>query len=317
MSDTHREKVFVTGGAGFIGSNLTPFLLEQGYRVTVYDNLVLGRREFIEPFLGADCSFVEADLLDRERLIQELSGHDLVFHLAANSDISYGATHTDVDLRNGTLATYNLLEAMRLHEIKRIVFASSSAIYGVADILPTPEHYGPLHPISLYGASKLACEGLVTAFAHNFGMQAWIYRFANIIGRNGTHGALVDFIRKLRQTPDHLQILGDGQQAKPYIHVSDCVSAMYFGYKHAGDEVNCYNLAVEGGTTVTRIAELVVEEMGLQEVQFEYTGGSQGWRGDVPQVRLDPSRLKKLGWQAGYTTDEAVRQAARELQQQL
>ena len=220
------ESVFLTGGAGFIGSNLAAFLLEQGYRVTIYDNLVLGKREFIEPLLGDDCRFIEADLLDLERVKGEMAGHDLVFHLAANSDISYGAEFTDVDLKNGTLATYHVLEAMRVNEIKRIVFASTSAVYGVAETLPTPEDYGPLYPISLYGASKLACEGLITAFAHNFGQQAWIYRFANIIGRNGTHGALVDFIRRPRKTPDRLQILGDGRQAKPYIHVSDCVGAM-------------------------------------------------------------------------------------------
>jgi UDP-glucose 4-epimerase len=317
MSNTSKEQVFVTGGAGFIGSNLTAYLLEQGYQVTIYDNLVLGQLKFIEPFLGDTCRFIEADLRDLERIKKEIAGHDLVFHLAANSDISYGATHTDVDLQNGTLATYNLLEAMRLNDIKRMVFASTSAIYGVADILPTPENYGPLHPISLYGASKLACEGLVSAFAHNFEMQAWIYRFANIIGHNGTHGALVDFIRKLRQTPDRLPILGDGRQAKPYIHVTDCISAMYYGFRHAREEVNCFNLAVAGATSVTKIAEIVIEEMGLENVKFEYSGGAQGWRGDVPQVELDPGKLRTLGWEARYTTDEAVRQAAKELQQQL
>jgi UDP-glucose 4-epimerase len=310
-------KAFVTGGAGFIGSNLVEALLEKGYEITIYDNLSLGREEFVAPLLGSRCRLVTADLLDAEKLQREIRDHDVVFHLAANSDISYGAKYTDVDLKNGTLATYNVLEAMRLAEIRELVFASTSAVYGVAQVLPTPENYGPLFPISLYGASKLAGEGLITAFAHNFGIRVWMYRFANIIGRHGTHGALVDFIRKLRNNPRELEILGDGRQAKPYIHVSDCVEAILYGYGQAREEVNCYNLAVGGATSVRRIAEIVVEEMKLENVAFRFTGGEQGWRGDVPQVRLDPARLSALGWDARYSSDEAVRLAVQELLEEL
>ncbi len=307
-------KVFITGGAGFIPSNLAERLVGNGHRVTAFDNLSLGRREFLEPLIdqGA-CTFIEADLLDREGLQLAMQGHDAVFHMAANSDISHGARHTDWDLKQGTQVTWNVLESMRLLGIQKIVFASTSAIYGEATVLPTPEDYGPLHPISLYGASKLACEGLITAFCHNFGLQSWIYRFANIVGRNGTHGALVDFIRRLRRDPGRLRVLGDGRQAKPYIEVGECVDAMLYGFEHGDEEVNCFNLACDGATSVTRIAEILLEEMGLEGAVLEYTGGARGWQGDVAQVRLDPARMNRLGWRAGLNSDEAVRRAAREL----
>lgn len=310
-------KIFITGGAGFIPSNLAERLVTEGHEVTCYDNLSLGRREFLDDLVrGGRCRFVEADLLDLERVKAEMAGHDQVWHLAANSDISHGATHTDWDLRQGTVVTWNVLEAMRLNGLREMVFSSTSAIYGEATVLPTPESYGPLHPISLYGASKLACEGLITAFCHNFGMRAWIYRFANIVGRNGTHGALVDFIRRLRQDPTRLRILGDGRQAKPYINVTDCVDAMLHGYRHGTGEVNCWNLSCAGATPVDTIARIVLEEMGLPGAALEHTGGAQGWKGDVPQVRLDPARMIALGWEPRHDSDGAVRQAVRDLLRQ-
>lgn len=307
-------RIFITGGAGFIPSNLATRLVREGHEVTCYDNLSLGRRDFLlEAEATGRCRFVEADLLDMERLKVELAGHERVFHLAANSDISHGAAHTDWDLRQGTIATWNVLEAMRLLEIRDLVFSSTSAIYGESSVLPTPENYGPLFPISLYGASKLACEGLVTAFCHNFGLRARIYRFANIVGRNGTHGALVDFIRRLRQDSSCLRVLGDGRQAKPYIHVADCVDAMLYGVEHGEAEVECWNLSCDGATSVSTIARTVLEEMGLPGARLEYTGGSQGWKGDVAQVRLDPARIRALGWSPRFDSDGAVRQAVRDL----
>lgn len=308
-------KIMVTGGAGFIGSYLTAQLLNEGHEVIVYDNLVLGKREYIQMYeSGAAFTFVQADLLDMPKLTEYMSGVEVVFHMAANSDISYGAAITDIDLKNGTIATYNVLEAMRNCGVNKIVFASSSAIYGeTGGGFDIREDYGPLLPISLYGASKLACEALISAFCHNFSMQAWIYRFANIVGINGTHGAIVDFIAKLRRTPDCLEILGDGKQAKPYLHVSDCVSGIIFGQKNTNEEVNVFNLGVSGATSVTTIAEIIREEMELNQAIFRYTGGARGWRGDVPQVRFDVSKLTSLGWQARYTSDQAVRLAVREL----
>jgi UDP-glucose 4-epimerase len=306
--------VFVTGGAGFIGSNLVERLLADGYEVTAHDNLSLGRREFLSGCDGRPgFRFLEADLLDTDSLWAHLPGHDAVFHLAANSDIEAGGRATDTDLRQGTLVTYHVLEGMRRAGIKQLVFASSSAVYGEAALSPTPEEYGPLFPISLYGASKLACEGLISAFEHASGIRAWIFRFANIVGDHGTHGAVVDFIRKLRGDPRRLAILGDGNQAKPYLYVKECVDGMIYGWSRATAGLNCFNLACAGATSARRIAEIVCEEMRLQGVAFEYSGGSRGWVGDVPQVRLDPARLAALGWTARLDSDGAVRQAVRVL----
>lgn len=307
-------KILVTGGAGFIGSFMVGTLLKEGHEVTAYDNLFLGRREYLSAYeQDKHFQFIEADLLDTEKVKEAMQGIEVVIHLAANSDISYGAKYTDVDLRNGTIATYNVLEAMRLCNVKKIIFASTSAVYGdTGGDFAIPESYGPLFPISLYGASKLACEGLVTAFCHNFGMTAWIYRFANIVGINGTHGAIVDFIAKLRRDNTQLEVLGNGKQAKPYLHVSDCVDGILYGFKNSKEEINLFNLGVEGATSVTTIAEIVRDEMDLPQAEIVYTGGERGWVGDVPQVRFDISKLSRLGWQAKYPSDETVRLAVQE-----
>jgi len=309
------KRIFVTGGAGFIGSNLCRFLLAAGYRVTAYDNLLLGRREFIQEYQGnPHFEFIEADMLDNARLREAIAGHELVFHMAANSDIELGAVETDLDLRLGTIATHRLLEAMRTHGIREIVFSSTSAVYGDRPrIMPTPEDYGPLFPISFYGASKLACEALLSAFAHNFGMRCWIFRFANVIGRNGTHGAAFDFLKRLKGNPESLKVLGDGRQAKPYLHVSDCIEGMWHGYTHSCDEINFFNLSTEGATKVSEIAERVVAETGLTGARIEYAGGERGWPGDVPQVRLDGSKLAALGWKPRLSSSEAVELGVKEL----
>lgn len=306
-------KILVTGGAGFIGSFLIEKLLSAGHEVLVYDNLILGKREYLLPHEGNPFfQFREADLLDKVILSEAMQGIELVYHLAANSDISYGAKHTDVDLKNGTLVTYYVLEAMRLCGVKQIVFASTSAVYGDSGEVVIGEDYGPLFPISLYGASKLASEGLISAFCHNFGMQAWIFRFANIVGVNGTHGVIVDFIAKLRNDDSRLEVLGDGEQAKPYLHVSDCVDGMMYGHAWAQKEINYFNLGVAGATSVKQIATIVREEMGLSSTGVLYTGGNRGWIGDVPQVRLDIGKMRRLGWQARYSSEEAVRLAVRQ-----
>ena len=282
--------------------------------MTAADNFHLGRPAFVTPLeTNPNFKFVKADLLNLPVVKRLVRDCDVVFHLAANSDISRGARETDLDLSLGTLTTCNVLEAMRLAGVRDIVFASSSAVYGLARVKPTPEDYGPLQPISLYGASKLAAEGFITAFCHNFGLRAWIFRFANIVGPNATHGALFDFIRRLRTNPRRLRILGDGRQAKPYLHVSECVSGMIHGYEHAGDEVNYFNLAPRAGATTVRfIAEAAVRALGLKHTTFEFTGGKQGWRGDVPQVRLDARKLDGLGWRAKLSSNEAVERAARD-----
>jgi len=312
------QKILVTGGAGFIGSNLAEVLLEEGAKVTAYDNLSLGRKEFIFPFMrDFKFKFVKADLLNKKKLNEVMRGKDIVFHMAANSDIPYGMKHPEVELRNGTIATHNVLESMRKNGVKKIVFASTSAVYGdKPKVLPIPENYGPLFPISFYGASKLACEGLISAFCHNFDFQAWIFRFANVIGKNGTHGAALDFVKKLKKNPKELEILGDGKQAKPYINVKECTQGIIYGFKRANDQLNFFNLSCQGATSVKKIAKAVVKEMGLKKVKFKYTGGQRGWKGDVPQVRLDAKKINKLGWRAKLTSDQAVKVGVKDLLKQ-
>jgi len=306
-------RYFVTGGAGFIGSHLVDRLIKMG-KVTVYDNLSSGRREFIRRYLDkADFNFVQADLLDFNTLGQAMANHEIVFHLAANPEIRTGIEATDRDLKAGLIASYNVLEAMRLNKIKKVVFTSSSTIYGEAGLTPVTEAHGPLLPISLYGASKLGSEGLVSAFCHLFNMQAWVLRLANVVGSRLTHGIIFDFINKLKQNPKRLEILGDGCQQKPYLHISDCIDGMLFCLEHSKQPVNVFNLGTSSSTSVTTIANMVAKAMGLDNVEFHYTGGSRGWLGDVPRIRFDVSKMEQLGWKPRYTSDEAVRQAIMEM----
>lgn len=306
-------RYFVTGGAGFIGSHLVDRLINMGV-VTVYDNLSSGRKEFIEHHLAKeDFQFIQADLLEFNALEKAMKDGDVVFHMAANPEARAGIEATDLDLKQGTIATYNVLEAMRLNGIRKIVFASSSTVYGETPIDPIPEDYGPPQPISLYGASKLAGEGLITAFCHLFGMQAWIFRFANVVGARVTHGVIFDFINKLKRNRGELEILGNGTQEKPYILVENCVQGILYGFQHSNDRVNVFNLGASSSTSVNTIARMLIDEMGLNNVKFKYTGGDRGWPGDVPQVRLDISPMEKLGWKPRYTSDEAVRKAIRDI----
>ncbi len=310
-------KVLVTGGAGFIGSHLALRLLQDGFQVTVLDNLLLGRREHLKPCEAfSKFRFVQLDLLELDRILSEFEGVQCVFHLAANSDILAGTKSTDRDLKLGTLATYNVCEASRRQGVREIVFASTSAIYGEAQIRPTPESYGPLLPISLYGASKLACEGLITAFSHNFGIKAWIFRFANIVGSQATHGAIYDFVHRLEKDPRVLNVLGNGTQKKSYLHVSDCVDGIVFGYKNSRKDLQVYNLASEGYTEVRSIAEEVARVFGQKRScvpEVKYGSEDRGWTGDVPFTWLDGRELLKLGWKAHSTSSEAVTRAVPEV----
>jgi len=306
-------KAFVTGGAGFIGSHLADKLIQKGNQVTIYDNLSSGKKEFIKQHLdNKKLDFIEADLLDLERVKKEIKNHDIVFHIAANPHVRLGEKQTDLDLKYETIATYNVLEAMRTNNIKKIVFSSSSVVYGETNEPSLKENYGPLQPISLYGAGKLGSEGLITAFCGTFDFQTWIYRFANVVGTRGTHGVIVDFIEKLRKNPNELEILGDGRQQKPYLHVSDCINGIIFGFEKSTDQINLFNLGCNSNTTVTRIAEIVTEEMGLKNVKFNYTGGKRGWKGDIPRFQLAINKISQLGWKPTYTSDEAVRKATQE-----
>ncbi len=310
-------RALVTGGAGFIGSHLVEELLRRGYDVSIVDNLSSGKIEFVEEALTKGATFYKMDLLDREslRTLFKSKEFDVVFHLAANPDVRIGAEDTWIHLEQNVLATYNLLEEMRRSDVKDIVFTSSSTVYGEAEEIPTPEDYGPLKPISMYGASKLACEGMITAYSHLYGIKGVIFRFANVVGPRSTHGVIYDFIMKLKKDPRRLEILGDGTQKKSYLYVEDCISGIMFGYERRKEDVEIFNLGSEDWIEVKRIAEIVVEEMGLSDVTFEFTGGidGRGWKGDVKFMRLSIEKIKSYGWRPKYNSEEAVRLTARSL----
>ncbi|MBW2523320.1 MAG: NAD-dependent epimerase/dehydratase family protein [Deltaproteobacteria bacterium] len=304
---------FVVGGAGFIGSHLVDQLVRRG-PVTVYDDLSVGRRRFIAEHLDAGrANLIEADALDLDALCAALPGHDLVVHLAANPEARWGLERTRLDLDQGTIATYQVLEAMRRSDVRRLVFASSGTVYGETPRTCAEEDLGAL-PISLYGASKLAGEALVSAFVECFGLQGWIFRFGNVVGPRGTHGAALDFLHKLRRagraaergSPVELEVLGDGTQQKPYLHVEDCVGGMLFGLRHGTEPLNVFNLAPPDQTSVKRIAELCIAASPTPDATIRYTGGDRGWPGDVPRSMMSPERMAALGWRVRHTSDEAV-----------
>ena len=310
---SHTRRYFITGGAGFIGSHLADALLAENNEVTVFDNLSSGKTSHIAHHRDQrGFRFVQGDLKDGGHLKDAMAGHDAVFHLASNPDIARGLVETDLDLREGTLLTYNVLEAMRINGIETLTYTSGSGIYGDQGSKPVAEDFGPLLPISLYGASKLASEGLISAFCHMFGMRAHIFRPANVVGARQTHGVTFDFIRKLRLNPLSLEIFGDGTQSKSYIHVDDVVAAMVFVRSRLPDPVAIYNLATDDYLDVTSIALTVVREMGLDNVKLVYTGGKRGWKGDVPVVRFDLGKIHGLGWTARYSSAEAVARSVRE-----
>ncbi|QXO93532.1 NAD-dependent epimerase/dehydratase family protein [Methanospirillum purgamenti] len=299
-------KAFVTGGAGFIGSHLVDHLIKIG-SVTVFDNLSSGRESFIHHHhKNNNFALIKGDLLDKDLLIRSIENHDIVFHLAANPDARLGNIDTSLDLHQETIVTYNVLEAMRVNNINKIVFSSSGTIYGEVPVKPIHEDFGPVLPISLYGAGKLASEGLISAFCNTFGLQGWIYRFANVVGDRGTHGVIFDFINKLKKNPLELEILGDGTQEKPYLEVNDCIEGILFGLFNSKDRVNVFNLGCDSSTSVQKIARMVLEEMKLTNTKCKYTGSDRGWPGDVPQYRCDCLKINTLGWKAKYTSDEAV-----------
>ncbi len=309
-----KKNILITGGAGFIGSHLVDRLIEEENRITIFDNLSSGKIGFIEKHLeNTDFTLIKGDLRNNEVIERACRDIDLIYHIAANPDVRLGASDTKIHFDQNILATYNLLEAMRKNNVKNVVFTSTSTIYGEAHIMPTPENYGPLIPISLYGASKLACEALITSYSHTFDMQAWIFRFANIVGPRSTHGIIVDFIRKLRENPTQLEILGDGKQEKSYLHVSECVNSILFAIEKSEEDVNIFNIGSEDTISATGIGKIIVKEMELSDIKFIYTGGSRGWKGDVPRMRLDIEKIKAIGWKPIYTSDKSVRETARAL----
>jgi UDP-glucose 4-epimerase len=310
-------RALITGGAGFIGSHLVDTVLtDPAGEVIIFDNLSSGRSTFVE---GATrdprCRFVAGDLRDGEAIRRAVRAAtpDTVFHLAANPDIARGAVQPGLDFEQTIVATFHLLEAMRLAKTPRLVFTSGSGVYGDHPEAATAETFGPLLPISMYGASKLAAEAMISSFAHMYGLAAYIFRFANVVGARQTHGVAFDFIRKLRANPRRLEILGDGNQSKSYVHVSDVVSAIFFVLEKERRPVSLYNVATDDYVTVRWIADCVVEAMRLPDVELAFTGGIRGWNGDVPVVRFDLSKIHNLGWSARHSSREAIRRSVSEM----
>ena len=310
-------KYFITGGAGFIGSTMVEKLLhDKENKVTIFDNFCSGKMSYIEKYLNnPNFKLIKGDLLNLPEIKEAVKNHDFVFHFAANPDIAKAMVETDLDLKLSVIATYNLLEGMRLTGVSKMAYSSGSGVYGDVGYTEMPENFGPLLPSSMYGATKLGAEGIISAFCHMFGFQAWIFRFANVVGKNQTHGVGFDFIRKLKENPKKLNILGDGKQSKSYIHVSDVLDAMQFVIKNTneGVTVNVFNVATKDYITVNEIADIVAEEMGLKNVQYEHTGGSRGWKGDVPIVRFNLDKITKLGWKVKYNSSEAVKKSIKEM----
>lgn len=308
-------KDLVVGGAGFIGSHLCEALLAAGDTVVCVDDFSLGRRENLAAIQGhPDFRLIEADAADHEALLAVFRAEqpEQVFHLAANSDIQASAKHPAVEYKNTYTTTYQVLSCMRETGVKRLFFASTSAVYGDKRDEILKEDTPNLAPISYYGAAKLGSEALIHAFSYMNDFAALVFRFPNVIGPHLTHGVIFDFIHRLRENPKALTILGDGRQTKPYIYVKDLVAAI-LQFRDAPQGVTLYNLGVEGATSVTRIAEIIVEEMGIRDVAFSYTGGEGGWKGDVPRFCYDLSKIHAAGWQARLSSDEAVRRTVQEV----
>lgn len=300
-------KYFVTGGAGFIGSNMVDRLLsEPENEVVAYDNFSTGRREFLEDALKNDrFKLVEGDTLDPDAMTAAMKGCEFVFHFAANADVRMGCEHPRKDLEQNTIATFNVLEAMRANGIKRIGFSSTGSVYGEAEVIPTPEDAPFPIQTSLYGASKLACEGLLAAYAEGFGYTAYIFRFVSILGERYTHGHVFDFCKRLKDDPKHLHILGDGHQKKSYLYVRDCMEAILTVVRNANEKVNIYNLGTDEYVEVNDSVRFICSKLGVAP-EFTYAGGERGWIGDNPFIYLDTKKVRSLGWKPQATIEEGV-----------
>ncbi len=309
--------VVVTGGAGAIGSILVRELLAEGREVRVVDNLSSGHKELLpSPGSAARLSFHLTDLAREGLPPAAAEGVEELWHLAANPDIRKGTADPRIDLENGTLATFHVLESARTGDIPRVRFSSSSVVYGLASVQPTPETYGPLAPESLYGAAKLASEAMVSAYAHSYGLTAHIFRFANIIDGRMKHGILYDLFQKLARDPSRLEVLGDGRQAKSYLRTEDCVAGMRTATRGANEPVNFFNLGAADRITVREIAEKVVRAHG-GGARIDYLGGDRGWTGDVPLQLLSIEKLGRLGWKPSFTSAGAIDKTIGELREAL
>ncbi|MFH0878147.1 MAG: NAD-dependent epimerase/dehydratase family protein [Lentisphaerota bacterium] len=313
------QKVFLTGGAGFIGSHVVDLLLPQGYQVTVYDNLSNGRLEFIQPHMNhPGFRFIQADALDFPKLMESMKGHDLIWHLAANTDIIGSHDKPDRDLRDCAMAAFNVVEAMRQLKIQPILFSSTGAVYGdLCKDVAVSEASGPLLPVSTYGAGKIGSEAFISAFCSVYGLRGWMYRFGNVIGARMTHGVIFDFIKKFRDNPKGLLIRGDGRQEKNYFLVEECIDGMAWGFRNIAmtEDKPCdvFNLGTTTISKVTHIAEVVKQEMGLKDAVITIEGTKKAWPGDQPRVHFTVDKINALGWKTQLTSDESVQIAVRRM----
>ena len=308
-------KAFVTGAAGFIGSTLVDRLLADGHEVVGYDDFSTGQEMFLERASHSPSfRLVRGDTQDATRLRDAMRGASMVFHLAANADVRFGTEQPRRDLEQNTIATFNVLEAMRANAVPRVAFASTGSIYGEASVIPTPEDAPFPVQTSLYGASKLACEGLIAAYCEGFGMQAWIFRFVSILGERYTHGHVFDFVRSLRRDPARLRVLGDGTQRKSYLYVSDCIEAISVATTASTGKVNIFNLGTDEYCTLSDSIGWICGSLGLAPT-LEYTGGDRGWIGDNPFIFLDTARIRRLGWRPSLTIRESVLRTVEYLRQ--
>ena len=299
-------KAFVTGGAGFIGSTLVDRLLARGDEVVAYDNLSTGRREFLrDAAANPRFALIEGDVLDGAAMTAAMRGADLVCHLAANADVRFGTDHPDRDLQQNTIATFRVLEAMRENNVKRIVFSSTGSIYGEATVFPTPEDAPFPVQTSLYGASKLSCEGMISAYCEGFGFSAWIFRFVSILGERYTHGHVFDFYKRLRDDPRTLQVLGNGKQRKSYLYVQDCIDAIFTAIERSPGKPSILNLGTDEYCTVDNSIGWITGALGVAP-QITYTGGERGWIGDSPFIFLDCARMRGLGWAPKLTIEQGI-----------
>jgi UDP-glucose 4-epimerase len=299
-------RVFVTGAAGFIASHMVDRLLSAGHRVAGFDNLSTGQMRFLETAMtNPHFTLHQADMLDGKSLAQAMEGAELVIHFAANADVRFGTEHPRKDLDQNTIATWNVLEAMREQSCKRIIFSSTGSVYGEPDIFPTPETCPFPIQTSLYGASKLAAEGLIQAYCEGFGMQSYIFRFVSILGERYSHGHVFDFYHQLAEHPGHLHVLGNGHQRKSYLYVQDCIDAILVALDRAKEKVNIFNLGTDEHCEVNDSIGWICEYLGLHP-KLTYSGGDRGWVGDSPFILLDCSRIRALGWRPRLTIKEAV-----------
>jgi UDP-glucose 4-epimerase len=299
-------RFFVSGCAGFIGSNLTDRLLAGNHQVVGYDNFSTGRTGFLESASRSDrFTLITGDLLDAEKLASAMAGCEFAFHLAANADVRFGTNHPRKDLEQNTIATMNVLEAMRVNGVSRIAFSSTGSVYGEASCIPTPENASLPIQTSLYGASKLAAEGFIEAFCEGFGIRAYIFRFVSILGERYTHGHVVDFYKQLRAHPEYLEVLGNGTQRKSYLYVQDCLDAIMLAIESAQEKVNVFNLGVDEYCKVNDSIAWICRHLGVTP-ELRYTGGDRGWVGDNPFIFLDCTAIRSLGWRPRLDIQQAV-----------